>query len=53
MSVDPGSTIGRHEEIHGLPSDLGPEARPMEVSFAQRLTLMRVQIAVPAGTKRS
>lgn len=53
MSMDPSSIIGWYEKIHELLSDFKPEARSMEVNFAQRLTLMHVQITVPDGMKRS
>ena len=53
MSVDPSSIIGWYEKVHEQLSDFKPEARSMEVNFAQRLTLMHVQIAVPDGMRRS
>lgn len=52
MSVDPNSIINWYEKIHKLLSDFKPEARSMEVNFAQRLTRMHVQIVVPDGMSR-
>lgn len=52
-SVDPSSIIGWYEKIHELLRDFRPEARSMEVNFAQRLTRMHVQIVVPDGMRRS
>ena len=53
MSVDPSSIIGWYEKVHEQLSDFKPEARSMEVNFAQRLTLMHVQIVVPDGMRKS